>query len=273
MATYIIGDVHGQFDALMRLLSKINYKEDKDELWFVGDLVNRGPQSLEVLRFVVGLGVRVKVVLGNHDFSLMVQALELPHVKIKKSSEAILKAPDSKILLSAMRSWPLFYENTEYNVIMAHAGFYPFWSIETARMQQQMYQYEMLKTEKESNQFLEQVYANGSGYWNKRDSFIEQMRFTVNAFLRMRFLEKDGRLNFDCKLPPEEAPTNLIPWFEEKMRENKYRYIFGHWAACGLKVTKNWACLDSGAAWGGGLTAFNLEKWEVTASVRVREKK
>lgn len=274
MANYIIGDVHGQFEALTVLLDMLNYDENKDELWFVGDLVNRGPQSLEVLRFVVDLQQRglAKVVLGNHDFSLMVQALHVPEVKIKKSSSEILDAPDAQTLLTAIRCWPLMVEDVERKLIMSHAGVYPFWSLEKLREQHSLYIERMQGESKVVDAFLRAVYHDGTGKWSSQNSDIEQMRFTVNSFVRMRFLTKKGALDFDCKMSPNEAPKKLIPWYSY-LRNDGYRYVFGHWAACGLHINENWACIDSGAAWGGRLTALNADTWKVSGTTRIKTKK
>lgn len=273
MANYIIGDVHGQFDALTKLLDMLNYDEKNDELWFVGDLVNRGPKSLEVLRFVADLQQRgvAKVVLGNHDFSLMVQALNIPEVRIKKSTMEILQAPDAVQLLHIIRTWPLMVEDKTRKIIMTHAGAYPLWSLEKLHVQHEIYQSYMANTHEQVNQFLRMVYHNGTGKWSETEADIEKMRFTVNAFTRMRFLTGKGGLDFDCKEPPEDAPKRLTPWYQ-LLPNNGYRYIFGHWAACGLRVTERYACIDSGAAWGGGLTAFNGDTWKVAATISLKTK-
>lgn len=268
MTDYVIGDVHGQYDALMRLLDKVAYDENRDILWFVGDLVNRGPDSLGVLRFVVNLGDKAKVVVGNHDFSLMVQALRSPKIRIKKSSEQILAAPDGEALVMAMRQWPLMIEDAWRGVIMAHAGLYPYWSLEQARAQNEVYCAAMRADDEMVASFLLSTYDDGSGYWRETDDALAQMRFTINAFARMRFLERDGRLNFSAKVPPRSAPKNLLPWY--KAHHDTVKVVFGHWAALGLMVKPHYACIDGGAAWGGELIAFDIDNWKVAEKVSVK---
>lgn len=271
MADYVIGDVHGQYDALMRLLDKVDYNENRDILWFVGDLVNRGPNSLEVLRFVVNLGERAKIVIGNHDFSLMVQAYCAPEIKIKKTSEQILSAPDGEELIGAMRQWPLMIEDVWRQTVMVHAGLYPYWTLERARAQNIAYCQIIQHNDTDIKKFLHSTFANGAGYWEEQGDKLEQLRFTINAFARMRFLEKDGRLNFSAKVPPKSAPKTLIPWY--KAHKGQVKVVFGHWAALGLMIKPTWACLDGGAAWGGELVAFNIDNWKVAAKISVNGEK
>lgn len=272
MADYVIGDVHGQYDALMRLLDKVDYNENRDKLWFVGDLVNRGPKSLKALRFVTGLGGKANVVVGNHDYSLMVQALNTPKIKIKKTTAEILAAPDGEELVMAIRRWPLMVEDENRNVVMVHAGLYPHWSLACARAQNAAYCAMMQGEKSIADARIIETFDDGSGCWEADGDAAEQMRFTVNAFARMRFLEKNGRLNFDAKVPPRSAPRSLTPWYKLHPADGA-KVIFGHWAALGLTIKPRWACIDGGAAWGGELIAFNIDNWKVAAKAAVSGEK
>lgn len=267
MATYVIGDVHGQYDALLRLLEKIRYREGRDALWFVGDLVNRGPKSLEVLRYVSALGDRCKVVLGNHDFSLLVQAVGDPAVPRKKTTATILAAKDGPALVDRMREWPLMLVDPARRVIMSHAGVYPGWTLAAAEVCAREVAV-ALKGEN-SAQFLLNVYRDEPSCWSENLGAIARCRFTVNAFTRMRYLTGQGCLELAAKMPPEEAPKNLTPWYQRRRAEG-FRHLFGHWAALGLRVQRDWACLDGGAAWNAELIAFDLDRWAVAARVKVK---
>lgn len=267
MASYVIGDVHGQYDGLRHLLAKIKYKKGRDELWFVGDLVNRGPKSLEVLRFVVGLGKQAKVVLGNHDFSLMVQALDRPEVKIKATTREILSASDGRELVAAMRKWPMMVVDKKRRVVMTHAGLYPGWTVKTAETLNGEIMHALQG--KKGDDFLARVYHDHPHCWSRELIGMDRLRFGVNAFCRMRFLTEKGCLDFAAKTPPDQAPKGLEPWYMQKTR-SRYRCVFGHWAAQGLTITPAWACIDGGAAWGGKLVAFDLDRWDVAGSVAVK---
>ncbi len=266
MATYVIGDVHGQYDALLRLLKKIRYREDRDELWFVGDLVNRGPKSLEVLRYVCARAENCKVVLGNHDFSLLVEAVGDPAVGRKKTTAAILAAPDGAALVGAMHGWPMMVVDRRRRVIMAHAGLYPGWTLATTEALAREVTAAM--TGENAERFLLDVYRDEPSCWSQNLRGMARRRFAVNAFTRMRYLTRQGCLALAAKMSPEAAPKHLIPWYE-RCGEIPFRCVFGHWAALGVRVEKHWACLDGGAAWNGALIAFDLDHWAVAASVPV----
>ncbi|ABQ13605.1 symmetrical bis(5'-nucleosyl)-tetraphosphatase [Dichelobacter nodosus] len=268
MATYVIGDVHGHYTALMRLLDKIHFSEGSDELWFLGDLINKGPDSLAVVRFVSQLDpARHKVVMGNHDFSLLVQAA-YPSLQMKASTAEFLHAADGADLLAKMRQWPLMFVDFARKIIVSHAGLYPNWTVEQALSLHG----EILEHLRGAagDEFLWQVYQDEPLMWSDNLNKLEQYRFMVNTLTRMRFFrKKNGAHDWTAKMPPDEAPKDLIPWYELKRRDG-YRCIFGHWAALGLKIRESWACLDDGAAWGGRIAAFDVDKWAVSATQTVR---
>lgn len=269
MGLYAIGDVHGQYDALMRLLEALNYDEAADELWFVGDIINRGPDSVGALRCVTTLRGKTEVVIGNHDFTLMVQADGLDKGRIKTTTKEILKAPDAQEMIEAMRCWPLMVEDAARNIVMAHAGIYPYWNLSTARELNAEYRRQMRQSDEARKTFLQQVYRNGGGKWKAQMKDAAKNCFAVNAFARMRFLNADGELDFEGKMAPEAAPKGLHPWYEAHIRRQNFRIVFGHWAALGLRVHEKFACIDGGAAWSGELIAFDLERWQVAARAAI----
>ncbi|MBV7433603.1 symmetrical bis(5'-nucleosyl)-tetraphosphatase [Cardiobacteriaceae bacterium TAE3-ERU3] len=267
MAVYAIGDVHGQYDALCRLLDAVKYGND-DQLWFVGDLVNRGPDSLGVLRLVRDLGARAKVVLGNHDFSMLVQAQAFKDIKIKKSTQAILTASDGEELIEYLRNTPMMQLDEQLGVVMVHAGWYPRWTVADAVAANEQICSELRGSD--CRRFLRKVYDDEPRCYEEalKGKKIDRARFAVNAFCRMRYLDRKQCLELTAKMPPEDAPAVLTPWYDVASNL-PYKLVFGHWASLGLRVGKQFACIDAGAAWGGSLVAFDLERWAVAAQVSV----
>jgi bis(5'-nucleosyl)-tetraphosphatase (symmetrical) len=259
MATYAIGDIHGCFDELEALLKLINFNPQKDRLWFVGDLVNRGKHSLKVLRFIYSLGEAATVVLGNHDLYLL--SLEYrPHL-IKKfpELEEIFAAPDCQKLLSWLQTKSLLHYDENLGYLMVHAGLLPDWDLAKA-----------LALAKEvadvmgglkQKDFFQHMEGNKPDLWQEDLQGFDRWRFIVNCFTRMRFCDKNGRLNLTCKAKIGEQPPNYFPWFKIANRKSKnLKIIFGHWAA--LKATVDEPLLypiDTGCVWGGSLSALRLE--------------
>lgn len=265
MAIYAIGDVHGQYEALMRLLEGIGYGDD-DELWFVGDLVNRGPDSLSVLRFVTALE-NARVVLGNHDFSLLVQAERFKGNKLKDAAVQVLAADDAPELLRRLRQYPLIHVDKSRKVAMVHAGVHPLWTMKTAKRLNRAV-CKALQGRK-SRDFLRDLYGDEPAQWSEDLSGMAAKRFAVNVCCRMRFLREDGALDLDAKMAPHDAPPGLKPWFQFAAH-NQYRWIFGHWASCGLMVRERVACIDGGSIWGGELVAFDVDTWRVAGRVSAK---
>ncbi|UJF24147.1 symmetrical bis(5'-nucleosyl)-tetraphosphatase [Suttonella sp. R2A3] len=265
MAIYAIGDVHGQYDALQRLLDQLS-PTSNDELWFVGDLINRGPKSLEVLRYVRGLGKQAKVVLGNHDFAFLVQAQGYKGIELKKAGREIMAADDGEELLNYLRHLPLLHINEQYKIIMVHAGLFPKWQVADALVANQAIMHG-LQGENYRN-FLLSVFGNKPQDGKHARTALDKARFAVNVFCRMRYLDKQGRLDFDAKMAPENAPAHLKPWFYFHGQRD-YRVIFGHWAALGFRIGADAACLDAGAAWGGSLVGLDVIKWHLAAKAKV----
>lgn len=257
MSTYVIGDVHGCFEELQSLLQLINFNSQNDVLWFTGDLVNRGPHSLEVLRFLFKLP-RVICVLGNHDLTLLALAYTKQTIK-HHTLDKILTAPDKNQLLDWLRQQPLLYEDPQFNCILVHAGIPPQWKIRDAK-----YYADEVSAYLNSEDYislLENMFGNLPNQWNPLLTKWEKFRFTINALTRIRFCDKEGTYDLSCKEKLESAPAHLIPWFEFPIRKQENRTIlFGHWAALEGKINnKNLVAMDTGCYWGGQLTALCLE--------------
>lgn len=261
MATYAIGDVQGCYKSLMTLLELIDYQPSQDVLWFAGDLVNRGPQSLEVLRFV-RQRTNAVVVLGNHDFHLLTLMLANtpPDETQEHTMQDILGAPDRDELLHWLCQQKLMHYDEQLNFAMSHAGLSPQWDLSTAIACAGEVE-AMLKSE-QCAEFLDNLYGDGPDRWNQSLRGWDRLRYIVNAFCRMRFVCADSRLVLEVKGKPEDQPENFIPWYQAK--QIKTPILFGHWAALeGETNTPNAIALDTGCVWGEKLSAFRLDdrKW------------
>jgi bis(5'-nucleosyl)-tetraphosphatase (symmetrical) len=259
MPTYAIGDIQGCFDEFQQLLTVIQFDADSDTLWFTGDLVNRGPCSLEVLRFVKELGNRHVTILGNHDLHLLAVAYGVKSLHRGDTLEKVLSAPDRDELLDWLRQRPILHDDRTLDYVMTHAGLAPPWSLKEARSLAQEVEIVLRGTQPEY--FLRDMYGNTPDKWSERLTGIERLRCIVNYFTRMRFCYADGRLDLSYKGEIAGKPHELIPWFDLPDRANvSERIIFGHWAALGGKITSsNLFALDTGCVWGNCLTAMRLE--------------
>src|SRR5689334_14765538 len=251
MATYAIGDVQGCYAELRTLLAEIGFGS-RDELWFVGDLVNRGPQSLEVLRFVRALGERAEVVLGNHDLHLITQHEGLARARADDTFSDVLAAPDRRELIDWLRRRPLMYASDGY--AMVHAGLLPQWSVEEALALAR--EVERALAAANYRDFLAHMYGSEPAQWSPTLSGWERLRVIVNAMTRLRFCTSGGKMDFRAK--GTKAPRGYHPWFELR-RSDDPPLVCGHWSALGVKLTARLAALDSGCVWGGKLTALRLE--------------
>jgi bis(5'-nucleosyl)-tetraphosphatase (symmetrical) len=260
MSIYAIGDLQGCFAPLQTLLNKIHFDADHDELWFVGDLVNRGPDSLACLRFVKSLGERAVTVLGNHDLHLLCVAEGAETSKRGDTLDDILHAPDRADLLDWLRRQKMMH--AAYGYTMVHAGLLPQWSVAQALV---------LAREVESalcgdnyREFLRVMYGNQPDAWHDSLAGYERLRVITNAMTRLRFCSADGRMDFAAKGEISSAPAGYLPWFEVPDRDSADTPIIcGHWSALGLRVEKNFIALDTGCLWGRALTAMRLEDREV----------
>lgn len=256
MATYAIGDLQGCLTPLQQLLRQIAFDPAKDRLWFTGDLVNRGPQSLETLRFVRELGDRAITVQGNHDLHLLAVANGFGKARADDTLTDILEAPDREALLEWLRYRPMLHIKDEY--VLVHAGLLPSWDVAQART---------LASEVEEQlrgpayrDFLAQLYGSKPDRWNEGLRGMERWRVVVNAMTRMRFCSSDGVMEFQTKGEARNAPSGFMPWFDVPDRASgTSTIVFGHWSALGFMERPNLLSLDSGCVWGGHLTAVRLD--------------
>lgn len=256
MATYAIGDIQGCFEALQRLLAKCQFDQRHDRLWLVGDLVNRGPQSLEVLRFVRNLGPAAITVLGNHDLHLLMLAENCAKPSHDDTLDEILAASDRDELLNWLRHRPLMHVTGEF--AMVHAGLLPQWSITQA----QALAGEVEVTLRGGNylKFLGHMRGSEPRSWRNDLTGWARLRVIVNGMTRLRFCSIAGEMEFRSKGTVRDAPPGYLPWFEiPGRRSGGSVLVTGHWSALGLKLTPELLALDSGCFWGGQLSAVRLE--------------
>ena len=256
MATYAIGDIQGCYDQLRQLLDRIAFDPAQDKLWLAGDVVNRGPQTLAVLRFLRGLGDRAVTTLGNHDLHLLVVAAGVRKPHAGDTLEELLTAPDRDELLDWLRHQRLMHAGEGY--AMVHAGLLPQWSIAQALTLAQ--EVESVLQGPECNHFLQHLYGNEPRHWQDDLAGIDRLRLVVNAMTRLRLCTPEGRMDFSHKTGLADAPAGYIPWFDAPGRASRGTpLIFGHWAALGLTLRDDLLGIDSGCVWGRQLTAVRLE--------------
>ena len=254
MATYAIGDVQGCFDELQALLGRIGFNPAHDRLWFVGDLVNRGPKSLEVLRFARELDDRAVVVLGNHDLHLITQYEGFEKTRKDDTFDDVLGAPDAKTLIDWLRVRPMMH--VEGSWAMVHAGLLPQWSI--GKSLGLANEVEQALRAANYRDFLANMYGGKPARWEDALAGWDRLRVIVNAMTRMRFCTPDGAMEFHST--GVEPPAGYQAWYDR--RQDEKPVVFGHWSALGLKLTERIAGLDTGCVWGGPLTALRLEdRW------------
>jgi bis(5'-nucleosyl)-tetraphosphatase (symmetrical) len=260
MSTYAIGDIQGCFKPLMRLLEKIQFNDKQDVLWFAGDLVNRGTQSLETLRFIKSLKKQAITVLGNHDLTLLAVAKKVipfkPHVH---TFEDVLSAPDCEALLTWLSHQPLLHHDPVLNFTLVHAGFPPQWDLSTALSLAK--EVEITLQGPEALDFFKHMYGNLPNIWDPQLSGWDRLRFIVNCFTRLRFCDHQGHLELSQVGPEDSASEGLYPWFKiPKRRSQHLNILFGHWASLrGHTDEPTVFPLDTGCIWGHCLTAFRLE--------------
>lgn len=257
MAVYAIGDLQGCLSSLQRLLDKIKFDPAQDKLWFVGDLVNRGPESLATLRFVRDLGDAAVTVLGNHDLHMMAIAQGLRQQTSKDNLDDILHASDREALFDWIRRKPLLHHDASLDFTMVHAGFSPGWDLPTA--QQCAREVEAVLASEAYSDFICQMYGDEPDRWQEDVTGINRWRYIINCFTRLRFCDAQGRLVLKAKGSPASHPQ-LIPWFQIPGRKSEQvRIVFGHWSTLGRYHANNVYCLDSGCVWGGEMTALRLD--------------
>ncbi len=252
MATYAIGDVQGCFDELRQLLQDLGYKKKQDRLWFVGDLVNRGPKSLEVLRFVRDLGSRAVTVLGNHDLHLVTQFEGVERARKDDTFHDVLAAPEARELVAWLRQRPMMHVEGGYAVV--HAGLLPQWTIDGAATLGK--EVERALAAPDYREFLAHMYGSRPQRWDDALAGWDRLRVIVNAMTRMRFCDRQGRMALQGK--GIEPPKGYLRWYQTRPKE-EHTIVFGHWSQLGLVREPGVAGLDSGCVWGGALSALRLE--------------
>ena len=264
MATYAIGDVQGCFRALQLLLDKIRFDPEQDTLWFCGDLVNRGPNNLSVLRFVKRLGSSVKVVLGNHDLHLLAVHAGAKQASKKDTIQDIFQAPDCDELLFWLRQQPLIHVENPW--VLTHAGVPHLWTVTQARSLAS--EVEAVLRSEHYCAFLHEMYGNNPACWSDDVDGMSRLRLITNYLTRMRFVTSTGVLNLNAKKGLETAPAGTKAWFAHprQLADKNYRFLFGHWAALeGHTYDPRFIALDTGCVWGGALTAMTLETGQLHA--------
>ncbi len=262
MAIYAIGDIQGCFDELQELLRHIRFQRARDQLWFVGDLVNRGPESLEVLRFVSELGSDARVVLGDHDLNLIAIAEGVRELRSQDSVRDVLDARDGGELIEWLSEQPLLVREPGIPYTMVHAGLAPPWEMAQAAMLAREVEAALAGDDRQG--FLAHMYGDQPDRWNKELAKWERLRFITNALTRIRYVDSDGRLKLEESGPPGSQPDALVPWFASKQRRSRGEpIIFGHWATLQLEQKVDPVHrvfhLDTGCVWGGRLTALRLD--------------
>ncbi|MEO5343390.1 MAG: symmetrical bis(5'-nucleosyl)-tetraphosphatase [Gammaproteobacteria bacterium SHHR-1] len=258
MAVYAIGDIQGCYDDLQRLLQRIDFDDRRDQLWFAGDLVNRGPKSLQTLRFVQALGPAALTVLGNHDLHLLA-AFNGNRKRLKEDGlKAILKAKDSDELCGWLQSQPLLHRDRQLGFCLIHAGLPPQWDIDLAC--QCAREVEAVLQGREAKAYFQDMYGNEPRQWKAGLRGMERYRFITNCLTRMRYCDFRGRLALKEKGKPGSQRIGYYPWFKmPDRRTRQQRIIFGHWSTLGYLNQHNVWAIDSGCLWGGQLTALRLD--------------
>lgn len=262
MSTYAVGDLQGCHTPLLHLLDEVKFDPAADRLWLVGDLVNRGPESLEVLRFVRGLGDAAVCVLGNHDLHLL--ALAEGHGRVHRGDtlDAILAAPDRDELLGWLRAQRLAWRQGDW--LMVHAGVLPGWS--PADVMRYAAEAEAVLRGPDYRAFFAQMYGNTPAAWDAHLSGVERLRVIVNTFTRLRYCSPAGEMEFHHKGAPGTQPAGWLPWFDVPGRKTAdATLVIGHWSTLGLVNRPELVALDTGCLWGGQLTAVRLEDRAVFA--------
>ncbi|MBC3809339.1 symmetrical bis(5'-nucleosyl)-tetraphosphatase [Undibacterium seohonense] len=252
---FVIGDVQGCYDQLVALIAKIDAIDPQARLLFAGDLVNRGPKSLETLRLVKNLGTRADTVLGNHDLHLLAVACGARSLHRSDTLDAILEAEDREDLLQWLRRRPMAIELNDG--LLVHAGVFANWDKTKTRQLAQEIEIELRGDNWQD--LLSTMYGNTPTLWNDHLQGTERQRCIINALTRMRFCHADGSMDFDLKEGAAKAPEHLAPWFDLTNRQTQdCTVIFGHWSTLGLVLRENVISLDTGCVWGGQLTAVRL---------------
>lgn len=258
MRRFAVGDIQGCHDELHALLQRLRFTPDRDQLWFVGDLVNRGPKSLEVLRYVRSLGDNAVCVLGNHDLHLLALAFGTKRrPKASDTLDAIFTAPDRDALLEWLIGRPLAHFDPAHGDLLVHAGLVPQWDVDQTLQLAREVQ-EALASDPRT--LFDNMYGDEPDQWSETLPPADRLRFAINVLTRIRICTPEGRIDLKMKEAGRDLKPPWRPWFEhENRRTRDVRVIFGHWSARGLVRTHGTVGLDTGCVWGGALTALDLD--------------
>jgi bis(5'-nucleosyl)-tetraphosphatase (symmetrical) len=261
MSTYAIGDIQGCYHAFTALLTRLQFDSKQDKLWLVGDLINRGSGSLEVLRWCYQHQQSIKTVLGNHDLHALAAARQLRSAHKYDTLQAIFDAPDAHEMLTWLRHQPLMHAENDY--VMVHAGLLPQWTVEDALSYAK--EIETVLQAAEHDDFLANMYGNEPNRWQADLMGMDRLRTITNAMTRMRICTAKGEMEFEFKGERQDIPAGYTPWFDAPRRQSQSsKIICGHWSALGLHQRDNIFALDTGCLWGGQLTAMCLETHAIT---------
>jgi len=263
MTLYAVGDLQGCLAPLQCLLKRVNFNPQQDKLWLTGDLVNRGPKSLETLRFLYSIRESIQTVLGNHDLHLLAVAHNPLNLRRSDTLDEILHAPDRDELLDWLRQQKLLHHDKELGLTLVHAGVPPQWSLKKALKRAAEVE-AVLRDDQRLPAYLDDLYGNEPSQWDKKLKGTARLRLITNYFTRMRFCTQEGKLELTSKESTGKTPAGYAPWFSHPLRKMRGQSIlFGHWAA--LQGRCDEPCvhaLDTGCVWGGAMTLLNLDNGE-----------
>jgi len=259
MALFAIGDIQGCYDELRVLLDKMHFDPWRDHVWFVGDLVTRGPRSLETLRFVRKLGDAATVVLGNHDLTAIARHAGAKPVRRGSDTEQLMRAPDIDELIEWLRFRPLLHEDEALGYTLVHAGLPPQWDRDQAHACAR--EVESVLQGPDYTKFLRHMYGDHPDRWKEDLNGWKRLRFITNALTRIRYCDGKGRMNMGAKGPPGSQRSDLLPWFRVPSRRSRgMKIVFGHWSTLGMVNEPGIMALDTGCVWGGTLTIVRLDQ-------------
>ena len=262
MTAYAVGDIQGCLTPLKCLLAEVDFNPSRDQLWSVGDMVNRGPDSLETLRFLDSLGNACIAVLGNHDLHLLAAARDATRLRKSDTLLPILKASDCQRLLGNLRQRPLAHWDANRGMLMTHAGIPPIWTV-TQTLKRAAEVETVLRCDERLPWFLDEMYGNDPVRWKPSLEGTDRLRVITNYLTRMRFCKADGSLDLKSKEGVSSAPKGYAPWFSFPRRDPQIQILFGHWAALGGTTNiPGIHALDSGCVWGASMTLMNLDSGE-----------
>jgi bis(5'-nucleosyl)-tetraphosphatase (symmetrical) len=258
MTTWAIGDIQGCHDELRALVAQLDFRADRDQLWFTGDLVNRGPRSLETLRYVRSLGDNAITVLGNHDLHLLAVAFATKRkIKSGDTIQDVLGARDRDSLLEWLLSRPLAHFDSARETLLVHAGLVPQWNADAATSLAREVEAAL---KKDPRALFDEMYGDQPDQWSDSLKGVDRLRFAINVLTRLRVCTRDGRVDLKVKGGAKDIPAPFKPWFDWDHRESRnVRVIFGHWSALGLVREPGVVGLDTGCVWGGSLTALDID--------------